>query len=147
MPPLVHYGRAIEHSPHRPGFYYNRGNAYRNKDEYDQAIVDHGRAIELGVFCTNPRKATLESSRLITNCIIYYNMALLSALWTQKKQDGHADDPSAEEEASMLAQISPVAWQHINLGGRYEFGSSPELINLEAIVDRLVRLPLAKSPE
>lgn len=93
------------------------------------------------------QKLWSESSRLITNSIIYYNMALLSALWTQKKQDGHADDPSAEEEASMLAQISPVAWQHINLGGRYEFGSSPELINLEAIVDRLVRLPLANSPE
>ena len=71
------------------------------------------------------------------NCIIYYNMALLSALWTQKKQSGQ------EEDTAVLTQISPVAWQHINLGGRYEFGSTPELIDLTAIVDRLARLPLA----
>lgn len=83
-----------------------------------------------------------ESSRLITNTIIYYNMALLSALWTQKKQSSPADAPSAEDDAAVLAQISPVAWQHINLSGRYEFGSTPVPIDLMAIIDRLARLPL-----
>ncbi len=38
--------------------------------------------------------------------------------------------------------VSPVAWQHINFYGRYEFTKSPESIDMEAIVQELARLPI-----
>ncbi len=34
----------------------------------------------------------------------------------------------------ILKYISPVAWQHINFYGRYEFSKSPAVINLETII-------------
>lgn len=77
-----------------------------------------------------------ECSRLLTNCIIYYNAALLSRLLAHKEKSGDA------QGATLVRQISPVAWQHINFYGRYEFARGPEPINLEAIVKELSRLPI-----
>jgi hypothetical protein len=34
----------------------------------------------------------------------------------------------------MLQQVSPVAWQHINLYGRYEFRKGPEANDLPALI-------------
>ena len=67
-------------------------------------------------------------SHLITNCIIYYNTHLLSHLLTYKENagDGHA--------AAGIKQVSPVAWQHINLYGRYEFNPRPAPLNIETII-------------
>ena len=42
-----------------------------------------------------------------------------------------------------LKQISPVAWQHINFFGRYEFRKSPEVIDFDAIVRELARVPIS----
>lgn len=42
-----------------------------------------------------------------------------------------------------LAQVSPVAWQHINLCRRYEFTKGPEPINLEAIIQVLAEVQIA----
>ena len=39
--------------------------------------------------------------------------------------------------ADLLKQISPVAWQHINLHGRYDFSKQPEDINMDDIIERL----------
>ena len=33
-----------------------------------------------------------------------------------------------------LKQVSPVAWQHINLYGRYEFNQRPAPLNIETII-------------
>ena len=74
-----------------------------------------------------------ECSRLITNCIIFYNMTLLSQLWAHKE---------ATQDMTHIAQISPVAWQHINLYGRYEFTKASEPINMEEIVEALARHPI-----
>jgi hypothetical protein len=41
-----------------------------------------------------------------------------------------------------LAQVSPVAWQHINLCGRYEFTKTPESINMVAIIQALAQAPV-----
>lgn len=72
-------------------------------------------------------------SRLLTNCIIYDNTLILSQLWTRKEA---AQDM---EGAALLAQISPVAWQHSNFYGRYEFMREVEPINVEAIVAALAQ--------
>ncbi len=74
-----------------------------------------------------------ECSRLITNCIVFYNMTLLSQLWARKE---------APQDITHIAQISPVAWQHINFYGRYEFTKASELINMEEIVEALAHHPI-----
>ncbi|WP_255348469.1 hypothetical protein [Calothrix sp. PCC 6303] len=40
-----------------------------------------------------------------------------------------------------MKQISPVAWQHINLYGRYEFRKFSDPINLDDIVQQLTQAP------
>jgi len=37
-----------------------------------------------------------------------------------------------------IKNISPIAWQHINLHGRYEFQKQPELLSLDAIIQGLM---------
>ena len=79
-----------------------------------------------------------ECARLLANCIIYYNAILLSNVLAHKEGVGDA------QGAALLKQISPVAWQHINLYGRYEFRKSPEIIDFDAIVQELSRFPSAQ---
>jgi len=40
--------------------------------------------------------------------------------------------------ARSLAPVSPVAWQHINFYGRYEFTKSFQPIGIDAFVQELV---------
>lgn len=77
-----------------------------------------------------------ECSRLLTNCIIYYNATILSTLLAYKQRSGH------HPELAFLKRISPVAWQHINFHGRYEFNKAPEVINLDAMIQILASLPI-----
>jgi hypothetical protein len=42
----------------------------------------------------------------------------------------------------LLTQVSSVAWQHINLCGRYEFTKAPEVINIAAIIQALAQAPV-----
>jgi TnpA family transposase len=77
-----------------------------------------------------------ECSRLLTNCIIYYNATILSKVLAHKEKSGDS------QGAALLKQVSPVAWQHINFYGRYEFTKGPEHINLGAIVQELSRRPI-----
>lgn len=71
-----------------------------------------------------------ESSRLITNAIIYYNTALLSRVYEQKQ--------AAQDQAAINAiqGMSPVAWQHINLIGQFEFSAADPQVDIEALVER-----------
>ncbi len=64
---------------------------------------------------------------LITNAIIYYNTALLSKVYEQK----HAvRDQKAME---LIQRISPIAWQHVNLFGTFEFSSALSKVDLDAL--------------
>ena len=80
-----------------------------------------------------------ECARLITNCIIYYNAMLLSNVLIYKERGGDA------QGAALLKQVSPVAWQHINLYGRYEFSKSPEIIDFDAIVRELSQVAISST--
>ncbi|GAC1523588.1 MAG: hypothetical protein NVS2B16_31870 [Chloroflexota bacterium] len=77
-----------------------------------------------------------ECSRLITNAIIFYNATLLSQLLARKEAAGE------RSAVDRILRVSPVAWQHINFYGRYEFVQRPEPINLAALVDVLAQHPL-----
>jgi len=76
-----------------------------------------------------------ECSRLIANCIIFYNASLLSRLLEHQEKTG--DTRGAET----TKKISPIAWQHINLQGRFEFQKQPDALNVDAIIRALVGLP------
>jgi TnpA family transposase len=78
-----------------------------------------------------------ECARLLTNCMIYYNATLVSHLWERKAHSGDT------QRAALLSQVSPVAWQHINVYGRYEFSKGPAAINMQEIIEELERVPIA----
>lgn len=73
-----------------------------------------------------------ECGRLIANCVIFYNAMILSNVLRYQVERGDA------VAATALEQVSPVAWQHINFYGRYEFTKSVQPIDIEAIVQELV---------
>uniref|UniRef100_UPI00273AA51A Tn3 family transposase n=1 Tax=Bacillus mycoides TaxID=1405 RepID=UPI00273AA51A len=70
-----------------------------------------------------------ECSRLLTNCIVYYNASILSNLLIKSKDTGIG--------MKILQYISPIAWQHINFYGRYEFSKSPTVVNIEEILESI----------
>jgi TnpA family transposase len=80
-----------------------------------------------------------ECGRLIANCIIYYNAAILSNLLSYKEETGDIQD------AETIKEISPIAWQHTNLHGRYEFSKLTENINIDAIVQELAHIPIKQN--
>jgi hypothetical protein len=41
-----------------------------------------------------------------------------------------------------LIRVSPVAWQHIHLYGRYEFRKAPETIDVPALIEELDQIPV-----
>jgi len=75
-----------------------------------------------------------ECARLLTNCIIYYNAMLLSHVLAYKEAAGDV------QGVALLKYVSPVAWQHLNFYGRYEFRKAPETINMTEIVETLARV-------
>jgi TnpA family transposase len=80
-----------------------------------------------------------ECSRLLTNCIILYNASLLSGVLELYEKAG---DRAA---INRLESVSPVAWAHINLFGHYEFGKLLEPMDLDRMIDELVRMPVSRS--
>jgi TnpA family transposase len=89
----------------------NRGEAYHR---FRRAIA-YVNAGKLHVRTDAEQQIWNECSRLIANGVIYYNAAISSRVLEQKQATG--DD----ETADILKGISPVAWQHVNLFGRFEF--------------------------
>jgi TnpA family transposase len=73
-----------------------------------------------------------ECIRLIANCIIFYNAYILSELYDMHEKLGNLD------ALEMIKKISPIAWRHINLNGRYEFSTIYEALNLNAILSKIV---------
>lgn len=75
-----------------------------------------------------------ECGRLLANCIIYYNTSILSNLMEYKEKNGDV------QGAVLLQGVSPVAWSHINLGGRFEFNNHEKSINMDALIQELAQL-------
>lgn len=75
-----------------------------------------------------------ECTRLLALIIIYYNMHLLSKLYEIALAKG---DKAA---LKYLKHMSPVASQHINIAGLYEFSEVFTDINVEEVVDMLRKI-------
>lgn len=72
-----------------------------------------------------------ECSRLIANAIIFYNAFILSKLLA------HLMAGQQDDLAEIVKRVSPVAWRHVNLGGRFEFNSKRQLPNIDGIISAL----------
>ena len=73
-----------------------------------------------------------ECAALVANCIIYYNAFILSELLKICEQEGNV------KKANLIKRLSPVAWQHINLLGIYEFCQNKNTIDILAITNSLL---------
>tara|TARA_R110001583_G_scaffold194762_2_gene366866 strand:+ start:232 stop:3063 length:2832 start_codon:yes stop_codon:yes gene_type:complete len=69
-----------------------------------------------------------DCARLISNCIIYYNSALLSAFLQIHEKNGRQDI------VKIISRLSPVAWQHINLNGEYAFNKNATEVDLTGLL-------------
>ncbi|HHR6132240.1 TPA: Tn3 family transposase [Providencia alcalifaciens] len=78
---------------------------------------------------------------IIANCIIYYNSALLSGLVERFETLGN------QEVVSLLSNLSPVAWSHIQLAGNYTFARQPEIFSLESMLENVDPLAELASKE
>lgn len=72
-----------------------------------------------------------DCARLIANCIIYYNSALLSGLVEKFEKEGN------REAVDLLTNLSPVAWSHIQLAGNYTFAEQHDVFNLESMLENI----------
>jgi TnpA family transposase len=108
----------------------NRGEAYHQILEKIMAVGggDFRGMSELEVEIWN------ECARSIALIIIYYNMHLLSKLYENAML---RNDAVAVE---FLKHLSPVASQHINISGLYEFSEVIENINVDNIVQALNKI-------
>ena len=104
----------------------NRGEAY-HRLRRAVAYVNGGK---FRVQTEAEQQVWNECSRLITNAIIYYNTALLSRVYEQKQ--------AAQDQAALdaIQGMSPVAWQHVNLIGQFEFSAADSKVDIEALVER-----------
>jgi TnpA family transposase len=104
----------------------NRGEAY-HRLRRAVAYVNGGK---FRVKTEAEQQVWNECSRLITNAIIYYNTLLLSRVYEQKKAAG---DRAAMEA---IAGFSPVAWQRVNLIGKFDFSFGFTELDFDAMVAR-----------
>jgi TnpA family transposase len=102
----------------------NRGEAY-HRFRRAVSFVNGGK---FRVKTESEQQIWNECSRLITNAAIYYNVMLLSRVYEQKQATG-------DQKAQIVIQgISPIAWQHFNLFGRFDFNPSNSKIDIDALV-------------
>lgn len=73
-----------------------------------------------------------EASRLLCNCIIYFNSLILEKLLERYEREGKRD------LVESLRHISPVAWVHIVLGGRYQFNQLQDTPDIHEFVASLL---------
>ena len=104
----------------------NRGEAY-HRFRKSVAYVNGGK---FRVKTEAEQHIWNECARLIANAIIHYNTLLLSKVYDQKRD--------AEDEAAIkvLRGVSPVAWRHVNLIGKFDFTAETPIADLDALAAR-----------
>jgi len=91
---------------------YAHGGRFRARSQHEQEVWN-------------------ECARLVGNAVVYYNALILSEALAELELRG--DFASAE----ILKRVSPVAWQHINFYGRYQFDEDFTPIDLERLRQQL----------
>ena len=84
-------------------------------------------------FKSIPNTFGVNSDWELTNCIIAYNATILSDLLQHHQRAGNT------HQSEILRRVSPVAWQHINFHGRYEFNKPPQIVDVASLVQQLAQ--------
>jgi len=105
----------------------NRGEAYHRL----KRAVFHENEGKFRVKTELEQHIWNECARFLTNCIIFYNAYILSALLTLAEKAGR------QEEADIIKRISPIAWRNVNFLGRFEFQRSQNAINIDEMIKTL----------
>ncbi len=108
----------------------NRGESYHKL----YRAVAYAYSGKLRVKTNAEQKIWTECSRLLANCVIYYNASILSELLKRNELQGN------EKVASQIKKISPISWKHINFYGEYNFSTNSDEIDLNKIVDLIESL-------
>lgn len=87
---------------------YAHGGRFRTRTHHEQEIWN-------------------ECARLVANAVIYYNALILSEVLDELQKRGET------VTIETLKRVSPIAWQHINCYGHYEFDADFSPIDLAAI--------------
>lgn len=106
----------------------NRGEAYHRL----KRNVFHDNEGKFRVRTELEQNIWNECARFITNNIIYCNAYIQSALYEAAVKAGRL------EEAEIIKRISPVAWQNINLRGRFEF-QKQYMFNIDELINIFTR--------
>lgn len=115
----------------------NRGEAYNKL----KRAVFHAHQGKFRVKTELEQNIWNECARFITNNIIYYQGCILSELYMQKVKAGK------QEEAELIKRISPIAWQNVDLLGRFEFHKQQNVIDIEEMVSSIEENIIWPKPE
>ena len=77
-----------------------------------------------------------QCNKILACCIIYYNTTILSELLAK------AEEVNNIELCTQIKRFSPVAWQHINLLGNFEFRQHDNIINIQHVMRFVVKKTL-----
>ena len=114
----------------------NRGEAYHRL----KRAVFHAHQGKFRVKTELEQNIWNECARFITNSIIYYQAYILSVLLTQKENEGK------KEEVDLIKRISPIAWQNVNLLGRFEFHKSQTVVNIDEMISLIEQKNVWRQP-
>ena len=105
----------------------NRGESYHKLRK--RIVYDNGGKFK--VHSQAEQFVWSEAARLIANSILYYNLHLLSEILKENQAKGH------HEQIELLKKISPVAWIHINLYGKYQLLNVPPELEIQKMIENL----------
>ncbi|MBT4520665.1 MAG: Tn3 family transposase [Halieaceae bacterium] len=105
----------------------NRGEAYHRL----RRAIAYANGGRFRVRSQNEQEIWNECARLIANAVVHYNAMLLSEMVKifEKQKDS--------ESLKNLDKISPLAWQHVNFYGRYQFDRALESLNFAQMASQI----------
>ena len=104
----------------------------RNRTEAYHQLQSQIRNIFKGVFKGKriiDNRISAHASRLIANCIIAYNSMILDKIFEKMMKEG-----VSQEDLDRFARISPIAWAHILLTGKYKFKNKKGHIDVSKLL-------------
>jgi TnpA family transposase len=104
----------------------NRGEAYHRM----RRAISYVNAGKFRVKTEAEQQIWNDCSRLIANAIIHYNTLILSRVYKQKLATGDQD------AIEIIKGTSPVAWQNVNLIGKFEFTEENAKVDIDALAAR-----------
>lgn len=106
----------------------NRGEAYHRL----RRAVAYAHGGRFRVRSQQEQDLWNECARLIANAVVHYDSVILSEVLQT------LESTSSNATAQALKRISPLAWQHVNFYGRYQFDSDLMSINMAELIAQLV---------